>query len=85
MPSRPGCRRPPSRVGSPPMALEGETADDVPVTVWAPEGTEGQALPLLLVNDGPEYDQLASITQFCGAKIASGEPACRTGWRSPTR
>lgn len=39
------------------MTLEGETADDVPVTVWAPEGTEGQALPLLLVHDGPEYDQ----------------------------
>ena len=75
-----------------PMALEGETADDVPVTVWAPEGTEGQPLPLLLVHDGPEYDQLASIVQFCAAKIAAGElpphrvalahPVLRDAWYS---
>lgn len=59
--------------GFTPMALEGETQDVVPVTMWAPEGTGSEALPLLLVNDGPEYDQLASITQFAGAKIAAGE------------
>jgi len=74
------------------LTLEGETEDEVPVTVWAPDGTEGQALPLLLVNDGPEYDQLASITQFCGAKIASGDlpphrvalahPVMRDAWYS---
>lgn len=75
-----------------PIALEGETVDDVPVTVWAPEGTEGQALPLLLVNDGPEYDQLASLTQYSGAMIASGvlpphrlalaHPVLRDAWYS---
>lgn len=75
-----------------PMTLEGETADDVPVTVWAPEGTEGEALPLLLVHDGPEYDQLASIVQFCAAQIAAGElpphrvalahPVLRDAWYS---
>ncbi|KGN39602.1 alpha/beta hydrolase [Knoellia subterranea] len=75
-----------------PMAVEGETADDVPVTVWSPEGFEGQALPLMFVNDGPEYDQLASITQFSAAKIASGElpphrvalahPVLRDAWYS---
>jgi enterochelin esterase family protein len=74
------------------MALEGETVDDVPVTVWAPEGSQGQALPLLLVHDGPEYDQLASITQYSGAKIAAGElpphrvalaqPVLRDAWYS---
>lgn len=78
--------------GLTPIALEGETADDVPVTVWAPEGTQGQALPLLLVNDGPEYDQLASITQYSGAMIASGalpphrvalaHPVLRDAWYS---
>ena len=75
-----------------PIALEGETVADVPVTIWEPEGSEGQPLPLLLVNDGPEYDQLASITQFSGAKIASGElpphrlalahPVLRDAWYS---
>lgn len=83
---------PPVVGGFTPMVLEGETADDVPVTVWAPEGTEGQALPLLLVNDGPEYDQLASITQYSGAMIASGvlpphrvamaQPVLRDAWYS---
>jgi enterochelin esterase family protein len=78
--------------GFTPLALEGETADEVPVTVWAPDGTEGRALPLLLVHDGPEYDQLASITQFSAAKIASGElpphrvalahPVLRDAWYS---
>ncbi len=75
-----------------PLALAGETTDDVPVTVWAPEGSDGQALPLLLVHDGPEYDQLASITQYAGAKIAAGElppfrvalthPVLRDAWYS---
>ena len=78
--------------GFTPLALEGETADAVPVTVWAPDGTEGRALPLLLVHDGPEYDQLASLTHFSAAKIASGElpphrvalahPVLRDAWYS---
>ena len=50
------------------------------------------AEPLLLVHDGPEYDLLASITQFSGAKIASGDlpphrvalthPVMRDAWYS---
>jgi len=75
-----------------PIALKGETVDDVPVTMWEPEGSQGERLPLLLVNDGPEYDQLASITQFSAAKIAAGElpphrlalahPVLRDAWYS---
>ncbi len=75
-----------------PIALEGETVADVPVTIWEPEGSEGQRLPLLLVNDGPEYDQLASITQYSGAMIESGalpphrlalaHPVLRDAWYS---
>jgi len=74
------------------MSVEGETVDDVPVTVWSPQGSEGRALPLLLVNDGPEYDQLASLTQYSGALIASGvlpehrvalaHPVLRDAWYS---
>ena len=38
----------------------GETTDALPVTVWSPEGTSArEPLPLLLVQDGPEYDVLA--------------------------
>lgn len=78
--------------GFTPISLEGETVADIPVTVWAPEGTEGQPLPLLLVNDGPEYDKLASITQFAGTQIAAGalpphrlalaHPVMRDAWYS---
>ena len=38
---------------------------------WAPSGTpEDEPLPLLLVHDGPDYDALASLTQYLGAGIA---------------
>lgn len=75
-----------------PLALAGETVDDVPVTVWSPDGFDGQALPLMFVGDGPEYDSLAAITRYSAAKIASGElpphrvalahPVLRDAWYS---
>ncbi|PRY62872.1 enterochelin esterase family protein [Knoellia remsis] len=74
------------------LALEGETADDVPVTLWSPEGTDGAALPLLFVHDGPEYATLASLTQYSAAMIAAGSlpphrlalahPVLRDAWYS---
>ncbi|HPB73197.1 MAG TPA: alpha/beta hydrolase-fold protein [Phycicoccus sp.] len=75
------------------MHLEGETPDPVPVTIWAPEGVDdAEPLPLLLAHDGPEYDQLASLTQYSGALIAAGvlpphrvvlaHPVLRDAWYS---
>jgi enterochelin esterase-like enzyme len=82
----------------PPAWLSAETVDggydelairgrgigaEVPVRVWGPAGTE-EPLRLLLANDGPEYDELASLTRFCAAKIASGElPAFRVALLQP--
>jgi enterochelin esterase-like enzyme len=37
------------------------------VRVWSPG--EGDEMPLLLAHDGPEYDQLASLTRWAGAMI----------------
>jgi enterochelin esterase-like enzyme len=39
------------------------------VQVWSadPDG------PLLVAHDGPEFDRLARLTQYCGAMIAAGE------------
>jgi enterochelin esterase-like enzyme len=76
-----------------PMALEGETADDVPVTVWRPEDLDDTTpAPLLLVHDGPEYDLLARITTYSGALVAAGDlpphrvalahPVLRDAWYS---
>ncbi len=76
-----------------PMAVAGETADDVPVTVWCPDGLDDATpAPLLLVHDGPEYDLLASLTTYCGALVAAGtlpphrvalaHPVLRDAWYS---
>ncbi len=76
-----------------PMALAGETADEVPVTIWSPESLDPDTpAPLLLVHDGPEYDLLAGITTYAGALVAAGalpphrvaltHPVLRDAWYS---
>lgn len=56
-----------------PHTLTGETTHEVPVTVWIPQDLpDTEPAPLLLVHDGPEYDQLASITTYSAALIATG-------------
>jgi enterochelin esterase-like enzyme len=46
----------------------------VGMRVWSPaDVSPGTPLRLLLANDGPEYDELASLTRFSAAKIAAGE------------
>ena len=75
------------------MSLAGETADEVPVTVWRPAGlADDEPAPMLLVHDGAEYDQLARITTYCGALVAAGtlpphrvalaHPVMRDAWYS---
>jgi enterochelin esterase-like enzyme len=64
-------------------ALEG--ASPVPARIWAPAGAgDREALPLLVVHDGPEYDALASLTRYLGAGIAGGWlPRLRAALLSP--
>ncbi len=75
------------------MTFAGETADEVPVTVWSPDDlADDEPAPLLLVHDGPEYDLLARITTYSGALIAAGtlpthrvaltHPVLRDAWYS---
>jgi enterochelin esterase family protein len=75
------------------LEVVGETRDALPVTVWSPRGAaDDQPLPLLVVHDGPEYDQYASITRFGAAQIAAGavprhrialaQPVDRDAWYS---
>jgi enterochelin esterase family protein len=46
----------------------------VGMRVWSPDDVApGTPLRLLLANDGPEYDAMASLTRFSAAKIAAGE------------
>lgn len=75
------------------MRLEGEIEGGVPVSVWSPEGlARHDPAPLLLVHDGPEYDQLSAVTRYSAAMIATGtlpphrlvlaHPVLRDAWYS---
>src|SRR5438067_2847084 len=41
------------------------------IRVWSPRAGR-DALPLLVVHDGPEYDKQAALTRYAGAMIGSG-------------
>ena len=45
---------------------------DLEVGIWSPEGHDGP-LPLLVANDGPEYDQLSHLTTYAAAVIGTHE------------
>ena len=46
---------------------------DVAVRIWSPADAEdAEPLPLLVANDGPEYAELAGLTDYSAAAIASG-------------
>ena len=73
------------RAGSSPHTLAGETADEVPVTVWSPADLEDEEpAPLLLVHDGPEYDQLAWAHRVQRRPRSRAGTCRRTGWPSPS-
>ncbi|HET9740237.1 MAG TPA: alpha/beta hydrolase-fold protein [Solirubrobacteraceae bacterium] len=56
----------------------------VPVRIWSPSGGDATALPLLVANDGPEYDALSSLTHYAGAMIAAGDlPPFRVAMLGP--
>jgi enterochelin esterase-like enzyme len=45
----------------------------VDVCVWSPaDAGPGEALPLLVAHDGPEYDRLAALTRFAATGIRAG-------------
>jgi enterochelin esterase family protein len=57
----------------------------VAIRVWSPaDAAPEKPLRLLVAHDGPEYDELASLTRFTAAKIAAGElPPHRVALLSP--
>lgn len=58
---------------------------ELPVRLWTPpEAADDEPLPLLVVHDGPEYDELAGLTSYLGA-MAIGEelPRVRAALLSP--
>jgi enterochelin esterase-like enzyme len=45
----------------------------VPVTLWSPDGVDNSVpLPLLMLHDGPEFEQLTSVTRFSSMLIGAG-------------
>ena len=66
---------------------------DFAVRLWSPaDAADKTALPLLVANDGPEYAELAGLTDYCAAMIARGAlpphrvalvaPGARNEWYS---
>jgi enterochelin esterase family protein len=46
---------------------------ELQVTLWRPgDARDDEPLPLLVMHDGPEFDQLAQLTDYAAAQIASG-------------
>jgi enterochelin esterase-like enzyme len=46
---------------------------ELEVTIWRPrDARDDEPLPLLVVHDGPELDELARLTDYCAAHIAAG-------------
>ena len=43
--------------------------------LWTPDELDDVAAPMLIANDGPEYANLASLIDYAGAMVASGEVA----------
>ncbi|HVE62639.1 MAG TPA: hypothetical protein VNB94_02390 [Mycobacteriales bacterium] len=58
---------------------------DVPAILWTAAGANpGEALPLLVVHDGPEYDALSSLTHFLDVMVAEGRlPPMRAALLAP--
>jgi enterochelin esterase-like enzyme len=47
---------------------------DLRIAIWRPEdASDGERLPLLVAHDGPELDQLAQLTGYAAAQMATGE------------
>ncbi len=74
-----GYRRP-SWLAVEPVAAGAYTELDVPAPgvahhvtgrLWSAPGLGDQKAPLIVVHDGPEYDQLAGFTHYLGAMIAT--------------
>ena len=46
---------------------------ELQITLWRPDDArDDERLPLLVAHDGPELDQLARLTDYAAAQIASG-------------
>ena len=60
-------------------------AQDVPAVLWSsPRLADDAEAPLLVVHDGPEYDDLAGLTLFLDAMVEAGRlPALRAALLGP--
>jgi enterochelin esterase family protein len=83
---RPGWMRRRVRAGDlTALVHEDSRLGPMPVHLWSPAGlTADQPARLLLVNDGPEYAELASLTRYAAVMQADGTlPAFRMALMQP--
>ncbi|MGH3510258.1 MAG: alpha/beta hydrolase [Nocardioidaceae bacterium] len=56
-----------------PLLVPDTGVGEIAGRLWSPYETKpGERLPLLVVHDGPEFDELAALTTYAGAVIAEG-------------
>lgn len=54
-------------------AASGELGEPLPLAVWSPAASADEdPLPLLLVHDGPEYDDLTRLSHYAAVQIRQG-------------
>ncbi len=48
----------------------------IELVLWTPDGSDpDEPMPLLVANDGPEYERMAGLTTYAGALISTGRAA----------
>jgi enterochelin esterase family protein len=69
------------------LTVRDRSLGSIPVGLWSPAGlVEDEPAALLLVNDGPEYAVLASLTKYAAALQADGTlPPFRLALMQPVR
>ena len=67
------------------LSIPGTPIGDVEATVWAPGDAEPpEPLPLIVAQDGPEFDRLGGLTAAVAAFVAAGRmPATRVALLTP--
>ena len=68
-----------------PITIHGTPCGDIDASIWAPDwAADDDPLPLVVAQDGPEFDRLGGLTHAVAALVAAGRlPAMRVALLAP--